>query len=64
MGAINDAFEVYCNFTTGETCIYPKTSMGEKKKWVDGAADGFKWMVKDLIKEKVSVIAIFDASAC
>ena len=53
LGAKNDAFKVYCNFTSGESCIYPKTSMQQKKKWVDGNKDGFKWMVGDLLKEKV-----------
>ena len=52
-GAGNDAFQVYCNFATGETCIYPKTSMRQKKKWVEAEKDSFNWMVDDLIKEKV-----------
>ena len=54
MGAPSDAFEVYCNFTTGETCIYPKTSMQQKKKWINSGNDGFKWMVAEILKEQVN----------
>jgi len=56
LGVGNDAFEVYCNFTSGETCIEPKTLMQQKKKWVNAEKDGFKWMIDDLIREKIEYI--------
>lgn len=57
MGCVNDAFKVYCNFTSGETCLYPKRTMYEKKKWVDSGKDGFRWMMEELAQEKVDYIA-------
>ena len=54
LGCIKDAFKVTCDFKTGETCIYPSKAMLEKKKWVQSAQDGFKWMVDELTKEKVT----------
>ncbi len=56
MGCVNDAFKVYCNFTSGETCLYPKKTMYEKKKWVESGKDGFRWMMEELAQEKVGFV--------
>lgn len=57
LGCVADAFKVYCNFTSGETCLYPKKTMYEKKKWVRSGQDGFRWMMEELVKEKVDYVA-------
>lgn len=51
---MKDAFRVTCDFKTGETCIYPNKATLERKKWVQSAQDGFKWMVEELTNEKVT----------
>ena len=57
LGCVSDAFKVTCDFKSGETCIYPKKTMFEKKKWVQSGSDGFRWMMEELVKEKVDYVA-------
>jgi len=51
-GIVNDAIEVYCEFHTNASCLYPGNDrqpyVTERKKWFSGP-DGYKWLGKELL---------------
>ncbi|XP_047136671.1 collagen alpha-1(II) chain isoform X1 [Hydra vulgaris] len=49
-GSPVDAFLVYCNASTLETCIFPKQPLVEKADWFTGK-DHLMWAYKDILAE-------------
>jgi len=50
-GSSDDAFLVFCNKTTMETCVYPRIAKVPSEELVYEGADSYQWVMRDLKKE-------------
>jgi len=53
-GSPDDAFLVFCNRTTNETCVYAKDTTIPNDSWYTGR-DTYKWIMRDIMLENEGI---------